>query len=129
MAVRVARYRELCSECREPTDAACFRCKTPLCNRHLPDPTRRCAACEVEFRRWPSREPRVLAIGVVLVLVWVAVIAAAMDRSPVAAGLWALLFPLAAGALARRRLENGRAVFLRQEKRARAIADRRRIWL
>lgn len=107
----------------------CFRCKTPLCADHLPDPTRRCGDCEVEFSRWPSREPRVLLVGFALALLWVGVTVAAMDGYPTTSGLWALLFPVAVGMIASRRLENGRAIFLRQEKRRQAIADRRQILL
>lgn len=117
----------MCTECREPTEVECFRCKTPLCNAHLPDPTARCGACEVEYRSWPSREPRVLGIGLVTAALWFAVTVALLDRHPAMAGVWALVFPIAVGLLAWRWLENGRAIFLRQEKRERVAADQRRI--
>jgi hypothetical protein len=125
----VAKYRDLCSACREPTDAVCFRCKAPLCSTHLPDPTRRCRTCELEYRYWPSREPRVLGIGAALLVLWIGVIAALVGRLPEVAGIWALAFPLVVGAIAARRLENGRSIFLRQEKRRRAAADGRKLHL
>lgn len=127
MTVRVSRYRELCSACREPTDEVCFRCKTPLCPGHLPAPDNRCPGCELEYRRWPSREPRVIGVGALLALVWIAVTLGLLEALTPVAVIWALVFPLAVAAIAVPRLGSGREIFLRQEKRPKAIADSRKL--
>lgn len=127
MSVRVARYRDLCQVCREPTDSFCFRCKAPLCGPHAPAPGRRCASCEHEFQRWPSREPRVIATGMVLAALWAGGTLELLAYSAPASILWALLFPAAVAVFARRALHDGRELFLRQEKRRRAEADSRQL--
>lgn len=127
MPTRVARYRELCRVCGEQTDEACYRCKTPLCHAHLPRQADRCGSCEAEFRRWPSREPKVLACGALLVTSWVLFTLALLNISPTAAILWALIFPMLAGLGAHRALVSGRKIFLDQEKRAKMISDGRQI--
>ena len=127
MTVRVSRYRELCSTCREPTEEVCFRCKTPLCPRHRPASEARCSGCESEYRRWPSREPRVVIVGVVLAMIWIGVTLALLEPAPPIAVFWALAFPVPVAVLAWRRLDSARTIFLRQEKREQSVADSRQI--
>lgn len=129
MTVRVSRYRELCSICRAPTDQDCFRCKAPLCDGHAPAPGKRCHGCELEYRSWPSREPRVVFAGGLLALLWVGLTLGLLEPLPPLAVIWALAFPIAVVAIAARRLDSARATFLRQEKRPRAAADPRQIRL
>lgn len=123
----MARYRDLCLVCREPTESFCFRCKAPLCPQHAPAQGRRCASCEKEFQSWPSREPRVIAAGLILAAMWTAGTLELLGFSPPASILWALLFPAAVALFARRALHDGRELFLRQEKRRRAEADSRQL--
>ncbi len=125
MPIRHARYQELCRRCGDKTDSRCYRCKAPLCAIHMPAQKSRCTDCEMAFKSWPSREPRVLFYGLIAFIVWAGVTHIAFSINIATAVSWALIFPLSLGTFAQRNLKSGRQLFLSQEIRPSQVTDPR----
>lgn len=70
-----------------------------------------------------------IAVGVLLAIIWIAVTLGLLERAPPVAVTWALVYPVVVAAIAARRLGNGRDIFLHQQKRDRSVADDRELRL